>query len=78
MTHLAEEHHAKAGAAMKKGDKPTAMHHVGHMLKALRMTESGEQKAVGPSGGAEPPYIPSGVKPPVATLRMRVRKMGGR
>ena len=73
MTHLAEEHHAKAGAAMKKGDKPTAMHHVGHMLKALRMTESGEQKA---GGGGQRPQTP--VTPAMATLRMRVRKMGAR
>lgn len=35
----AMHHHAKAGAALKMGDRKTALHHVGHMMKALQHAE---------------------------------------
>jgi hypothetical protein len=33
---LAKQHHTKAGSALAQGDAKTAMHHVGHIMAALK------------------------------------------
>jgi hypothetical protein len=60
----AKQHHAKVGAALSKNDAQTAMHHIGHMMQALKAGPSAPAAAVGaPSAPAGIPNAPQAPQP---------------